>query len=140
MIWRGILFAALLAGCAQLPLTPADIQARRFEARPDKAVIYLVRDAPDFSDEPATVWLDDSATVTLYPGTYYRWEAEPGNRRIAGFGGDSGSIALQTRAGGIYFVQQRLSPFFRFHQSHFQQVSEPHARAVVARSVLAGGQ
>lgn len=139
MFWRGIVIAALLAGCAQLPLTPRDLQARKFETVPRKAVIYIVRDQPDFADAPATIWLGEQATVTTYPGTYYRWEVEPGIQRIAGFGADGGAISLRTQPGGIYFVQQRLSPFPFANQSHFQLVSEPQGRSVVMRSVLVPG-
>lgn len=139
-MWRGLLFSILLAGCAQLPPTPHDTQAKRFEALPDKVVIYLVRDHPDFNDSPATVWLDDRGTVTTYPGTYYRWEVAPGRRRIAGFAGDAGAITLDAEPGRIYFVQQRLSPWGRFRQSYFHPVPEPHGRAVVMRSQLIGQQ
>ena len=52
---RNLLLAvALLAGC-QLPLTPEDLEARKFEAVPGKAVIYLVRVNPDFNDRQAQV-------------------------------------------------------------------------------------
>lgn len=136
-MWRGLFLALfLLAGCAQLPLTPQDLQARNFQALPDKAVIYLVRDYPDFSDQPATVWLGDSGMVTTYAGTYYRWEVPPGTHRIAGFGPDNGSITLSTEPGRLYFVQQRLQPFLRFPQSAFYVVAEPFGRAVVNRAVL----
>ena len=83
MIRNWILIAIFLAGCTQLPLTPADIQARKFEAVPGKAVVYIVRDSPDFIDAPATIWLGDESTVTIYPGTYYRWETAPGANRIS---------------------------------------------------------
>ncbi|HUF82582.1 MAG TPA: hypothetical protein VMN03_15710 [Burkholderiales bacterium] len=133
--------ALLVAGCVQpLPYTPADIQAKRFEALPDKAVIYVVRDDPDFTNEPSTITLDDSGMITTYPGTYYRWEAEPGVRRIEGYVGDLGRIALPVEAGRIYFVLQRVSYFMRFPQSHFNLVAEPHGRAVVGRSELVGGR
>jgi len=55
---RLLVVAVMLAGCVQLPPTPQDIQAKKFEGVPDKAVIYIVRDLPDFSDRPATIWLD----------------------------------------------------------------------------------
>lgn len=140
-MWRVILSVvlALLAGCAQLPPTPADIQAKKFEAVPDKAVIYLVRAYPDFSDNPATVWLGDSVMITTYPGTYYRWEVDPGSHRITGYGPDIGAIIVQAGRGRLHFVLQRLAPFMRFPHSHFQLVAEPHGRAAVMRSTLVGG-
>ena len=139
---RSLLAAAaiLLAGCAQLPPTPQDMQARKFETLPDKSVIYLVRDVPDFNDGPATIWLGDDSTITTYPGTYYRWEVASGTHRIAGFAGDSGSITLRTEPGRIYYVQQRVTPFTLSRpqqpQSHFYVVTEASGRVLVLRSQL----
>lgn len=138
-MWRNLVLAVLLAGCAQLPPTPQDIQAKKFEPVPDKAVIYLVRDYPDFSDAAGTLWLGDAATITTYPGTYFRWEVKPGEHRIAGFGADAGAVTVRTEAGRIYYVLQRLSPFMRFPQSQFWLIDESHGRAAVQRAVLLGG-
>ena len=139
--WALLGAALWIGGCAPLPPSPADLQARRFEAVPGKAVIYLVRDYPDFSDQPATLWLGDTATITSYAGTYYRWEAPPGLQTISGFGPDSGSIRLAVEAGRVYFVQQRyVRGVFPFPQSHFQLVSADQGRAVVSRSELIGGR
>lgn len=128
--------ALSLAACVQLPPTPQDLQAKKFEAVPDKAVIYLVRDYPDFSDHAAPVWLGDKIMITTHPGMYYRWEAPPGAHRITGAFADIGTITLQTEPGRIYFVRQQLSPFLRFPQSYFYVVSEPQGRAAVMRGVL----
>lgn len=130
---------ALLAGCAQLPPSPADIQAKKFEALPDKAVIYLVRAYPDFSDNAATIWLGDSIMITTYPGTYYRWEVDPGSHRINGYGPDIGAIVVQAEAGRIYYVLQQLSPALRFPNSYFQFIPDGSGRAAVMRSTLVGG-
>ena len=140
MNWRALLLIILVAGCVQLPPTPADLQAKKFEAVPGKAVIYLVRDYPDFNDAAATIWLGDTAMITTYPGTYYRWEVPPGTHRIAGYGPDIGAIIVQTEPGRIYFVLQRLAPFLRFPNSYFQLVSDGSGRAAVMRSTLAGDQ
>jgi hypothetical protein len=130
----------LLAGCVQLPLTPQDIQARKFEPVPDRAVVYLVRDHPDFSDRAATIWLGESVMITTYPGTYFRWETAPGTHRITGYGPDIGTITLRLEPGRIYFVQQQLAPFMQLPFSQFFLVNEPSGRAAVNRAVLLGGQ
>ena len=135
---RRILFIMLLAfaGCQQLPPTPADTQARRFETIPDMSVIYIVRDKPDHNIVPATLILDDRMSVTTYEGTYYRWEVPPGEHRIRGMTADIGTITLQTQPGRIYYVQQWTMPFMGYASSHFRSVEEQHARAVIARSTL----
>jgi hypothetical protein len=134
--------ALVFAGCAQLPPSPQEIEAKRFESAPGKAVIYLVRDDPDFSDVGAAVMLDDRLMGTTYPGTFFRWVVEPGPHQIRGFAGDAGSYSLATGPDSIYFVQQRVARFLPTPsaQSYFQLVPDPHGRAAVLRSVLAGGQ
>lgn len=134
---RVLLISALLAAsCAQLPLTPQDIEARKFEAVPGKSVIYLLRDVPDHSGRAAAIQLGDDVLITTYPGTYYRWEVPPGTHRIAGYVSDNGTITLRTEPGRIYFVQQRLLPLRGVSQSYFAEIREPEARAAVGRSVL----
>jgi hypothetical protein len=127
----------LLAACQQLPLTPEDIQARKFEAVPDKAVIYLVRDYPDFTQMQAMVHLGDNLILKTYSGTYYRWEVPPGRHRIQGAAFDTGAIRVETVPGRIYFVQQRVTAGLMVNpNSFFAVVGEPAGRAAVMRSVL----
>ena len=134
-MWRGLLIAILLAGCAQLPPSPQDLQARRFEGVSGKAVIYLIRNDPDISRQAATVKLDDRVMGTTYPGTYLRWEVAPGQHRVAGFVSDNGEISLATEAGKIYFIRQTV---VNVHtpRSVFRAVSEQDGRMVVMRGTL----
>ena len=136
-MWRVLMIALTLAlaGCQQLPLTPEDIQARKFEAVPDKVVIYLVRDSPDFSSIQSQVSVGDKLLLKTYPGTYYRWEVPPGMHRISGYGSDIGAISVQAERGRIYFVQQRVSGIYMAN-SMFAVVGEPEGRAAVLRAVL----
>jgi hypothetical protein len=137
-MWRVPMMALILtlAGCQQLPLTPEDIQARKFEVVPDKAVIYLLRDDPDFSDTEARVDFGNNLSLRTYPGTYFRWEVAPGTHQLMSFGGDTGRIRVQAERGKVYFVQQRVAGMRFSPESTFELISEAQARAVVARSVL----
>jgi hypothetical protein len=142
-MWKALAISLLLlSGCAQLPPTPQDIQAKKFEQPVSgKSVIYVVRDSADFNDAQTTLWLGDDKMITTYPGTYYRWEVAPGSHRIVGFAGDSGSINLRIEPGRIYYVQQRVTPLTLGYSSvaptsHFQVVPEANGRAVVMRSQL----
>ncbi|HEV7801452.1 MAG TPA: hypothetical protein VGP15_10275 [Burkholderiales bacterium] len=135
------LLALVLAGCGQLPPTPQDIEAKRFEQAAGKAVIYLVRDMPDISREAATVMLDDNMMGSTYPGTYFRWVVEPGRHQIRGFAGDSGAITLDVGPDRIYFVQQSYDRGFSgFGHSFFRPVPEPYGRGAVLRGELVGGR
>ena len=128
-----------LAGCAPLPPTPEDVQAKRFEAVPGQSVIYLVRPFPDASHEGATLWLDERVMGSTFPGTYFRWVVPPGRHRIAGYAGDSGSIVLDTGPGRVYFVYHSFGRPLGFSGvSYFQIIDEGNGRAMVMHSRLAG--
>ena len=138
-MWR-ILFSALLlaAGCAQLPPPPGDAQAKRFEAIPDKSVIYVVRQPVD-SDEGRTLTLDNSATITTWKGTYYRWQVPPGTHRIAAFAGGSEAVTLTTAPGRIYFVQHTVLANRRdgtITITSLQQIGDEAGRNLVSRGQL----
>jgi hypothetical protein len=124
-----------LTGCQQLPLSPQDLQAKKFEAVSDKAVIYVVRDTADFSDAQTPIRIGDKLLLNTYPGTYYRWEVPAGTYVITGYGEDIGTITVQVERGRIYFVQQRVTGT-RVPSSRFYLVSEAEGRAAVMRSVL----
>lgn len=126
-----------IAGCTPLPPVPQDIQAKKFETVPGKAVVYLFRDAPDFSDEAATVLVNDNVRGSTYPGTYLRIELPPGRHRISGFASDSGNIEFNTQAGGLYFLQQSVArALIRMQTSVFRFVGEAYGRSAVLRSEL----
>ncbi len=139
-MFRLLLLVAMLAGCAPLPPSPADIEAKRFEPVAGKAVIYVFRHYPDLSREVATLMLDDQMMGSTYPGTYFRWVVEPGRHQIRGYAGDNGSITLDAQPNRMYFIQQSVSRFFHgFAQSFFQPVPEAYGREAVLRSELIGG-
>lgn len=106
-MWRMLVPALLLAGCAQLPPSPQDIQAKRFEAVPGKAVIYVVRTPMD-SKEMSGLALGDGQQISTQWGTYYRWEVAPGTHRVAGVGSGVDSVALTTAPGRIYFLEHTV--------------------------------
>ena len=141
-MFRLLLVAAFaLAGCAPLPPSAEDLEAKRFEPAPGKAVIYLVRDLPDISREAASVMLDDNLMGSTYPGTYFRWVVEPGRHQIRGFAGDAGAITVDVGPGRVYFVQQSFTRGFTgFGQSFFRPIPEPYGRSAVLRGELVGGR
>ena len=132
-----VLFALLLGACAQLPPTPQDIQAKRFEATPGKAVIYLVRMRPDLSYLTATVVFDEQIIGSTHAGTYFRLEVAPGRHRFTGYAQDNASLTLDVQADRIYFVQQIVTGAARESpHSIYQLIPEGEGRAAIARSIL----
>ena len=135
LLRKSLLSAVLLAGCTALPPTPEEIQAKRFEAVPGKAVIYLFRTSLDHSSRPGQISLGDIVLKT-YPGTFFHWVVEPGARRIEGFGPDAGNITVQAEAGQLHFVRQQMSPLAQMPSSIFTLVSEAEGRRGVLEGVL----
>lgn len=132
-----VLLAALLAsGCAQIPPSPQDIQAKKFENVPGKAVIYVVRNSPDLGPWQGSLWIGDNMTITTLPGTYFRWEVPPGTHRITGAGYDTSQIDVQAEAGRIYFVQHAVAGFRSPTSGFLSRLSDRDGRAMVLRSEL----
>jgi len=129
--------ALLLAGCAPIPPTPQDLQARQFNAVPGKSVIYVVRTPMD-SRETGSLAIDDREQITTLGGTYYRWEVAPGTHRIVGVGPSNASITLSTTAGGVYFLEHTVIGTLRSgpQLQSLRQVSDQQGRTLVLRSVL----
>lgn len=134
---RVFLIALLLAGCVQLPPSPQDIEAKKFESLPYKSVIYIVRTPMD-SRVAAGLWLDDTGPISTWPGSYYRWEVAPGLHHVTDQAPFTGSVALRTEAGKIYFVQHSVyggrssTPSF----TRLRQIDELTGRTVVMQSEL----
>ena len=134
---RMLILALLLAGCAQLPPTPADIQAKRFESVPDKSVIYVVRQPMD-SLESSGLSLDYDSQITTHPGTYYRWEVAPGTHRVAGFGVGTELVTLTTAPGKIYFLRHTVLGHWRSgpQLTYLKQIGDQDGRALVAQAEM----
>ena len=129
----------VVAACVQLPPTPEDLEAKRFEPAPGKAVIYLVRSNADLTYDATSVMLDGQMMGSTYVGTYFRWVVAPGRHTIAGFAGDNGSLAIDVASERIYFIQQSVSRIFGMSHSHFQPIVEHSGRELVMQARLVGG-
>ncbi len=136
-MWRSLLIVTALAGCVQLPPTPADTQAKRFEPVPDKAVVYVVRQPMD-SIVAGGLMLDNGEQVTTLGGTYYRWEVTPGAHRIVGTPPSSASISFNAEPGKIYFLRHTVIGTWRAgpQLASLTAIGEAEGRALVAQSEL----
>ena len=136
-MWRYLIVAALLAGCSQLPPSPQDIEAKKFESIPGKAAIYVVRD-PQSVGLGAQLWLDQGAQILMYQGNYHRWIVDPGSHTIAAIGVSSASITIQAQAGKIYFVHFRVEGNMRYGVSNsaLSMMDDQAGRALVRQAML----
>jgi len=136
-MYRILLIALLLAGCAPYPYPPVppDIVARQFDAVPGKTVIFVVRTPMD-SSQISSLALDDRDQITTFARSYYRWEVDPGPHRIAGVGPASEQITLSTVAGGVYFLEHTVRGTLRagVQLTAIRQINEQAGRALVLRS------
>jgi hypothetical protein len=131
------LFLVAAAGCVQLPPTPADIEAKRFQPVADKAVIYVVRQPLD-SHESGWLLLDNGEQITTLPGTYYRWEVEPGVRKIMGITPGGSDAVLDVQPGQIYFLRHTVfgTPRTGPTLTALMRVDPQLGRSLVAHSEL----
>lgn len=129
-----------LAGCQQLPPSPQDIEAKKFESIPGKAAIYIVRDVVS-ADIGAPLWLDQGAQITTFAGTYFRWVVNPGSHTIEAIGASTASITIQAEAGKIYFVHHLVEGSMRVGMvgSALQLMDNQTGRARVMQAVLLTG-
>jgi len=115
---------ALLAACTSVPQASRerDAEARQFNTHPGSAAIYVYR--PDFFDPDdggnhSVLWIDNRLVGETLPRTFFRLDTRPGRRVLHGDGHDAGQLALETRAGELYFVALRVID----GTSHFTRVS-----------------
>ncbi|MEQ1775378.1 MAG: hypothetical protein ABL891_16505 [Burkholderiales bacterium] len=139
-MWRVIAIAIAafsIAGCAQLPPTAQDVQAKKFEPVAGKSVIYIVRHPMDAPTEGPIV-IGDNGTISTHRGTYYRWEATPGKHLIAGYGPYNASLIVQAEAGKIYYVQHSVYGNWRDGtlSMSLRQVDEHTGRKLVSHAQL----
>lgn len=107
-MWKALslAFALMIAGCAQFQISesPQEIEAKKMEPVPGKAVVYIVQNP--IGSYPAGLRFDDGTQITTFPRTFYRWVTTPGPHTIKSSEGNlSASLRLQVEAGQIYFVQ-----------------------------------
>jgi hypothetical protein len=129
--------AMLLAGCVQIPPTPQDIQAKRFEVVPDKAAIYIVRPGVD-SLNSGTINLGNAGAITTQQGTYYRWEVAPGTHHLELSSPYTAAVTVQAQSGKIYFVQHTVRGGNRegVQGMSLQQIGDVDGRRLVEKAQL----
>ena len=136
---RAFLLALLLsiAACVQMPPTPADIQAKRFEPVADKAVIYVVRPPID-SDHPGVLTVDTGEYISTMAATYNRIEVRPGTRIIEGMIPPSLRMVLNAQPGQIYFLRLDVRGTSRGGPTtgSLQLISPEYGRTLVAQAQL----
>jgi hypothetical protein len=96
----------LIAGCTSTPeASPQrDALAKEFLTHPNASTIYVYRSPFNHYATDSVLYLDGRVIGTTLPGAYFRLDTTPGRHVLHGTGIDLGQLALDTRAGEIYFV------------------------------------
>lgn len=129
------LFVFLISACAPLTPAPQAGDSKKFAPVPNKAVVYIVRPGVD-SFNAGPVWLGTIGPIHTHQGTYYRWEVEPGIRRVETAGASTSAVTLNAQAGQIYYVQHTVTQGFRggLGNAWLRQVDEQTGRRLVSQA------
>lgn len=122
-----LLLIACVGGCASTPQASRerDVEAKQFMTHPATGAIYVYRSQLDRLDVESILYVDQRLIGSTLPGGYYRVDAQPGKRVLHGMGHDQGSLVIDVRPGGIYFVFLRVLE----GRSHFEPKPETVGRA-----------
>ena len=113
-MWRVLLLAIALAGCASTPQATRerDAEAKRFESRPDAAAIYVYRDAvgpeDDGSNDPV-LFVDRRLLGAVLPGTFFRFDVRAGAHELRAASHSQATLKLDARYGELYFVSLTMT-------------------------------
>lgn len=114
-----VILAALLSACSTTYVKPASAEqqavALKFEAIPNKAVIYFYRDGWMGGDNKTGLYIDKLRVATGAAGAYSRIEVGPGTRRLdftqvvsAVQLEDPGmTIDKELKSGELYFIEEK---------------------------------
>ena len=131
-MWRALLMALALAGCASVPhaAPERDAEAKQFLAQPNSATLYVYR--PDFvapRRDESVLYVDTRLIGATLPGTFFRIDLRAGPHELRGYGYDQGSLTVETRYGEIVFVSLNVTG----GNSHFAQVTPDEGQRAIAR-------
>ena len=125
-----LLLAALLgSGCASTPQATreSDARAKRFEANPAAATLYVYREEQTGGAEDSVLYVDRRLIGATLPASYFRLYVRAGEHQLRGFGYDHGTLEISTRAGEVYFVSLKVVSGY----SHFRLEDPVRAKRTI---------
>jgi hypothetical protein len=125
----------LLCSCTATPEASRqdDAVAKRFDAVPGAAIVYLYRADGPGNRGFTTLWLDSRLVGEILPATYYRVSVRPGKNLLTAFAGDSGRLEFETRSDEVYFVAISVRDNEGTMGSTFRTVTPEVGRAQIER-------
>lgn len=133
-LYAGLLLAAVISGCASVPMASLDEDARAktFAVREGKSNIYVYRNESFGGAIPLTVALDGKVAGQTGPQTYFLFEVEPGPHEVSSIAENTSTLRLDTAAGKSYYVWQEVKMGMWMARSQLQQVDEAAGKKGVA--------
>ena len=130
--------AIQLAGCASVPLAPADLdtKAKAFVPEPKQASLYIYRNETFGAAVPMTVTVNGRALGQSTYQTYFYLNLVPGAYKIESHAENVSTLSINADAGKNYFVWQEVKMGLMMARSLLQQVDEKVGRAGVMESKL----
>jgi hypothetical protein len=129
-----LLMTSLIAGCASVPMTSLDedAKAKSFTVPPDKASIYLYRNESFGGAIALAVALDGKLAGQTGPKTYFVWDVDPGPHEVSSIAENTSTLKVNTEAGKAYFIWQEVKMGMWTPRSLLQEVNDETGRAGVA--------
>lgn len=105
--FTAVLALCALTGCIWTPRASPELDSamKEFPAYAYGATIYVYRSSFSRPDEESILYMDGRVVGYTRPGTYFRIDTVPSRHVLHGIGLDSGQLAIDARAGEIYFVR-----------------------------------
>ena len=132
----GSVMLFLCTSCATVPMASEkqDALAKRFQAAPDKGLIYLIRPSKAFGMGVSLPTVVDELTIgSLKSGSYALVEATPGKHDIwvrGSFYNDT-TLKLDIEAGKLYFVRIEIGMGPALPELKIEIVKEDEGRKLV---------
>lgn len=136
MMSAALLSAALLSGCASVPMADAtaDAQAKQFVAPKDGANLYIYRNETFGTAVKMPVLVDGSAIGDTVAHSYILKQVTPGSHTITSKSENDATLTLSTEAGKNYYVWQEVKMGLLMARSKLSQVSEEEGKQGVMES------
>jgi len=129
MMSAALLSAALLSGCASVPMADAT-------APKDAANLYIYRNETFGAAIKMPLLVDGSAVGDTVAHSYILKQVIPGSHTITSKSENDATLTLSTEAGKNYYVWQEVKMGLLMARSKLSQVSEEEGKQGVMESKL----
>jgi hypothetical protein len=135
-----VLVAVGVAACASTSNASPEMTeaAKNFEAPDDKGLVFLYRTGRMVGAAGAIeVSVNGQAAGGTGPGTFFRWELEPGSYTFHSSTGEaSATVALEVEAGAVYFIEQNARMGLNTGRVSMEEVDAQRGRSQVSNMQL----